>query len=297
MPISLPRSNRLAADTQPNHLRPFAHHGVHLEIHGGHAVGDCPFCGRDGKFSVAVDTGLWRCFVCGSGTKNGGGNPLVFLRLLHERSSACVGPAVAALSTDRKLLDLATLPSWGVCQSVVDGAVLVPGYGTDGALDQLYRRVWVRGCAHQGGSWRLLPTPGVWPEGKVHALHLPPGDFDLARDTIDVCEGPWDGMAMWEVMHGSGLAHTTVVAVPGCNVWRDEWTELCRGKHVRLWFDSDHPRVHFGHTSRAGFDGMYRVARRLSGAAASVQWLRWGKEGWDETRPSGWDVRDFLTSE
>jgi hypothetical protein len=40
---------------------------------------------------------------------------------------------------------------------------------------------------------------------------------------------------------------------------------------------------------------MCRVAKRLSGIAASVKYVRWGKEGYDESKPSGWDVRDHLT--
>ena len=89
-------------------------------------------------------------------------------------------------------------------------------------------------------------------------------------------------MAYWEVVQPKD---SCVIAVPGCNVWRDEWTELCRGKHVTLWFDSDHPRVVGGRSLRAGYDGMVRVAKRLAGIAASVRWLRWGPEGTATGKP------------
>lgn len=316
MPVSSYRNQFL--HTAPDHLRPYLFHGVDLATRGSHAVGDCPFCGREGKFSVDVSTGLWRCFVCGSGTDAGGGNGLVFIRLLYERvafgiAQDAVSPAVggvpaparnngaraacaileafyAAVAKDRGLADPATAAAWGVA-AARDGAWLVPGYGTDGRLDQVYRRVQIQ----DGGkwSWRLLPTPGVWAEGKVHSLHLPVDDFDPARPNIVICEGPWDAMALWEVWD-RGAENTNIVAVPGCNVWRDEWTEMCRGKCVTLMFDSDHPRVVSGRTFRAGYDGMVRITKRLSGAAASVRWLRWGPEGWDESKPSGWDVRDEL---
>lgn len=307
---------------QPGPLRPYTHHGLPLVVRGGHGVGDCPFCGKEGKFSADVTTGLWRCFVCGAGTSAGGGNALTFLRLLHKRSLAetlgnrdalagrngAAGPtpypaghrpspnghgpdsAVVALRLERRLLDAATLGAWEVCRSAIDGAWLIPGYGADGKLDQLYRRTKV------GAKWLLLPTPGVWPEGKVHALHLSVGDFDPTRPNVSVCEGPWDGMAMWEVVRPR--PDCNVVAVPGCNVWRDEWTEMCRGKHVTLWFDSDHPireALNQGRTVRPGLDGMCRVAKRLSGVAASVKFVRWGQEGYDLDRPSGWDVRDHLS--
>lgn len=277
-------------DATPDRLRPYAHHGVDLSVRGGHAVGDCPFCGKEGKFSVEIDTGLWRCFVCGSGTDRGGGNALVFLRLLWERSATPppgrgVNAGVAMLSAERRMLDLSTLPAWGVCTSLVDSSVLIPGYGADGKLDQLYRRV------RMNDTWRLLPTPGVWPEGKVHALHLPTLDFDPARPKVDVFEGPWDGMVWWET---ACPPDTNVVAVPGCNVWRDEWTAMCAGKHVTLWFDSDHPHQHGDKTFRAGYDGMVRIAKRLHVVAASVRYVKWGEDGYDPARPSGWDVRDCL---
>lgn len=324
-PSSDPSS--VQANTRPDPLRPYIFHGVQLASKGSHAVGDCPFCKHEGKFSVDVVTGLWRCFVCGAGTTSGGGNSLVFLRLLHEQSmvasrppnnarnalaaanghtalppggtppdaiAARVGDFWAGVTSDRCLCRPETPEAWGVCQSIIDGDWLVPGYGTDGKLDQLYKRVRV----YVKGEWtyQLRPTPGVWPEGKVHALHLPTSDFDPTRPLISICEGPWDGMAMWEVVQPR--PDSNVIAVPGCNVWRDEWSEMCRGKHVTLWFDSDHPvpeALAQGRTVRPGYDGMARIAKRLSGIAASVKYIRWGSEGYDESKPSGWDVRDELS--
>ena len=94
--------------TEPNHLRPYTFHGVYLSVHGTHALGNCPFCGREGKFSIEVATGLWRCLVCATGTANGGGNALVFVRLLYERAvetAKMADPfAVSRIAQDRRLL-------------------------------------------------------------------------------------------------------------------------------------------------------------------------------------------------
>jgi hypothetical protein len=181
----------------------------------------------------------------------------------------------------------------------------VPG----GDLDQLYRYVPMR---QQDGTWkkRLLPTPGVWPDGRVHALHMSPADVGGDRQEVWICEGCWDGMALWEVARSckwgvGGLEYTgnpassllstaNIIAVPGCNVWRDEWSELCRGKHVLTMFDSDHPRTINGRTLRAGFDATYRLCKRLSGIAQSVRWIAWGADGFDPTLSDGCDVRDWL---
>lgn len=338
MPVSPRRDTNVdneqsttTSSSQPNQLRPYTFHGLSLSIRGGHGVGDCPFCGKENKFSVDTTTGLWRCFVCSAGTTSGGGNSLVFLRLLHERSlgrtfgnrdastgrNGQVGPSspngdvhraspngispnraipsfASIVASDRRLLDPVTVTAWGVCQSIIDDSWLVPGYGTDGKLNQLYRRAKI--LIKREWVWSLLPTPGIWPEGKVHALHLPAKDFDPTRAIINICEGPWDGMTMWEMV--GARPDCNIVAVPGCNVWRDEWSAMCRGKHVVLWFDSDHPiteALNQGRTVRPGFDGMCRVAKRLSGVAASVKFIRWGEEGYDPEKSTGWDLRDHLS--
>ncbi len=70
---------------------------------------------------------------------------------------------------------------------------------------------------------------------------------------------------------------------------------MCQGKRVTLLYDSDHPIERVGKTIRAGYDGMQRVARKLSGIAASVRYVRWGEGGYAPFLPSGWDVRDELT--
>lgn len=302
MPVSKRHSVPAQPTDEPDYVRPYLFHGVRLTAKGSHGVGDCPFCGRHEKFCVAVDSGLWRCLVCGSGTQAGGGNALVFIRLLHERSllvaRASSARMLRGIADDRKLLSEDTVSAWGVCPSIMDGRTwIVPGYNPDGRLDQVYKRVWIADAAKPaGGSWNLLPTPGIWPEGKVHALHAPvvASDFNQSRPEVVCCEGPWDGMALWEV--GRGNESINIIAVPGCNVWRDDWTAMCRGKIVILMFDSDHPRVHGTKTFRAGLDGMVRVAKKLNGIASSIKWLKWGEEGYDSSKPSGWDVRDYLTS-
>lgn len=277
----------------PYGLVPYEAHGLDLDIQLNHGVGDCPFCGTEGKFSADCDSGLWRCFVCGSGSDKGGGNALLFIRLLHEaalaRDQGTDFPQEVA--RDRRLCYAETADAWGVVRSPITDHWLVPGYGTDGKLDQLYRRI--RTQKNDGEwVWSLLPTPGIWPEGKVHALHMNVADYQAERDAIHIFEGPWDGMAYWEVAELEGA---NVVATPGCNVWRDEWTVMCRGKHVTIFYDSDHPKKQGIRTHIPGHDGVVRIAKRLSGVARSVSYLRWGKQGYDPDKPSGWDVRDALS--
>jgi ribosomal protein L37AE/L43A len=50
---------------KPVNLRPYLFHGLDLEWEGrDQAVGECPFCGKEGKFYVALETGKWDCKVC-----------------------------------------------------------------------------------------------------------------------------------------------------------------------------------------------------------------------------------------
>lgn len=289
---------------EQDHAAAFAHHGCDLAERGEQLVGGCPFCGKD-KLSVEAATGLWRCFVCGRS-----GNPLEFIRQLHAASVAASGGWHRELATDRKLLHAATAEAWGACKSVVDGGWLVPGYSVRGELTQLYCRRQVKD--ERDGTWSLvlLPTPGVWGSGKSHALHMPVGDFDPARKTWFVMEGPWDGMAFWEIARqtrregdamqvtgnhaASMLSDANVLAVPGCTTWRDDWTEACRGKDVVLMYDNDHPVERNGVTTMPGADGVKRIAGKLAGVAASVSWVCWGGGGYDASLPSGFDVRDVL---
>lgn len=283
MPIAAIRT----PDAESDGLRPYSSHGCDLTVSGAQATGDCPFCGREGKFSVEIATTKFRCWSC-----NSSGNATEFMRSIYrhasERRDAAFYDAVAA---DRGI-DPDTAAAWGVVQAG-DGAWLVPGYGAGGELDQVYRRT--RIMDKGAWVWRLLPTPGIWSPGKSHALHAPADDFDPTCAEVYICEGPWDGMALWEAAKAAGLGPCQIVAVPGCKVWQDGWTEFCRGKNIALLYDSDHPReLIAGRIQRDGYDGMVRAAKRLSGVAASVRWLQWGPDGYDPDRPSGWDVRDQL---
>lgn len=299
---------------EPGEPRAFRHLGLELEpSRGGQMSGDCPFCGRAGKFSVEEETGLWRCLVCSAGHDGStGGNPLTFLRSFWELcDKQDSGYWEQQLADERGFLDRSTLTEWGVVRSVLDGSWLVPGYSIDGRLDQLYRRIQVQ----DDGKWKwvLMPTPGIWSDGESHALHMPSMHHDRAKAEVHVMEGPWDGMAMWEVAkqmkvngHGaevtgnidsSMVGQAMVVAVPGCNVWRSNWTDMCRGKTVTLWFDNDHPREHpvgSGQFTQAGRDGMRRVAGLLAGIAAKVRVIEWGGGHFDGKLPHGFDVRDWL---
>lgn len=141
----------------PKMLRPFLFHGLNLNSSGGsQASGDCPFCIREGRFYVSLETGKWDCKKCSRS-----GNSRTFLRQLWEESDKRTidyGPLVK----DRKLMSDEVLMRWGVVKSISSSDWLVPGYSADGKLCQLYRYSTDR----RSGKRVLLATPG---EG--HQLH------------------------------------------------------------------------------------------------------------------------------
>lgn len=289
----------------PDTLKPYEFHGVELEYRDSdkQAVGECPFCQRDGKFSVNLETGQFQCFVCREGTAKGGGNATVFVRRLHELSyEATKLSDYAELAKTRELLYPESLLEWGVARSILTSKWMIPGYNESGQLVTLY----VYGD-------KLYPTPTLG-----HAL-MRDGGFDQTRTkTLYVCEGPWDGIALYEVLRrakpstgeliptanpsASMLAEASVVAVPGCGSVGEpmrRWVGMCSGKDVILLFDNDHPREVRGRLEPGAGSGALRRAQvildKLSPPARSVSCLFWGNDGWNPSLPSGYDVRDILT--
>jgi hypothetical protein len=308
----------------PAACRPYAAHGVALgpPDRRGECWGACPWCGRgDGarakKFSVCTrqgnEAGTYHCFVCGES-----GGPLSFLRRLWEESYAHTPEgAYAGLAANRRLLRPDTLWEWGACKSVLTGDWLLPGYGAGGKLCQLY--AYTRGGGGAGGGrFLLLPTAGL-PHGLFQPQQQGNAYGTAWAKHVYVCEGPWDGMALYELLPlarkgagaggvvptgnpaGSLADECAVLATPSCSVWDEGWCKLLAGKTAHLLFDSDHPRVHGSVTSPpAGTAGMKRGVNLLSAAPdkpKEVYYLHWGPDGYAPDKPSGYDVRDLLTEE
>lgn len=292
-------------DETPENLRPYLFHGVDLTWKKGdkNATGQCPFCTRAGKFNVLIETGVWRCLTC-----NEKGNATVFVRRLHEMSKGLTPTeAYNDLLKNRRLLSMfGSLVDWGVLQSRITNDWLVPGYGIDGNLNQLYRYTFIN------GRWLLLPTPTL-----EHQLHYA---MPWKPKATQVClmEGPWDAIALYEVMNQSRIVDGSlkladnskevmlndidIVAVPGCATFKEAWAELFSGKIVNLMYDNDHPRKHPTNGQvipPAGLEGMKRVAAILSGSKhppEQINYLKWSNdgEGYDLSKPSGYDVRDAI---
>lgn len=293
----------------PEKLRPFIRHGLQLKYGRGdkEARGDCPWCDSP-KFTVDITTGQWRCFACNEGNEKGkvekGGNARTFIRHLWERSyKETTSLDYEELTLDRKLLpDRDTFLELQCAKSLINGNWLIPGYNAEGKLNTVYQ--WVS----SGKRTFLLPTDGLG-----HQLFLM-NQLNPEASTIYLCEGFWDGAALWEALgackeattgrlvatanrSASLLADSSVLAIAGNLVFIESWCPLFDGKRVRLMAQNDHPKPH-GKTGEplppASYTGMERICRMLSGHAAEIELCHWGEGGFDPKLPSGYDVRDAL---
>lgn len=294
---------KIRTDETPKNLRPYLFHG--LDLSGSpNASGECPFCGRE-KFSVSVETGLWRCFSCEER-----GNLTTFLRKIHELDGTTDGMAEFMELRDDRGVSLDALRSFGVMVHPVTGEYTLPGFSTDKKLMTLYQ--W-----SLNGDKKILMATATVP----HQLFMP-DDFDPKKRVVYVCEGPWDAMALWDALRSTkaveGHVHTqlartgsveaslyaeaSVVGIPGCGSVGEpfvRWCSLFAGKRVVLCFDSDHPRVNGDkRIEPAGLEASKRaceILARVNDLPESVSYLCWGPDGYDKDRKSGYDVRDLLT--
>ena len=299
-------------DETPDSIRPYKFHGVNPKWRKGDkdAVGDCPFCGRAGKFNINLSTGMWRCVVCNEGAENGkdfkGGNNYTFIRLLYEKSYELSGPSDLEELAAEKNVSAEYLHKWGLCKSMSTGDFIIPAFGINGSLNQLYR--WLPGESRM--RWLLTPTMGHQLFGMQH--------WDESKPIVFIQEGFWDGVILDEVMSqskesGQGLkltghlptsirAQTNIVAVASCQTFPESWLPLLSGKIVVLGFDNDHPREHpktKQYIPPAGLMGMKRIAEMATSYSKppkEIRYIRWGEEhdGVNLQLPSGYDVRDAL---
>lgn len=286
----------------PEKLRPYIFHRVNLSYSGtADAVGDCPFCGKEKKFFIDQKQGLYHCKVgCD------GGNVYTFLRKLYPLCSA-PQEELEMIAEERKI-EVDTLRRWGLVKSQLDGEWMLPAYSQKKEINNLYR--WTR-MKQKDGSWkRRLLTTATLPHG-IFGFHL----WDPKKMNVAVLEGPWDGMRLEEELRKyrnnqgkavrttdteqSLLSQWNVIALPGVDVFREDWIPLFKGKTVAWLFDNDHPRLNVktGEVLEPpGLKGALKNAKMVSKVVKSQQIIQWGaSELLDQELPDGFDVRDFLS--
>lgn len=305
----------------PDGLKAYRFHGMHFDYgsRDKEALTECPFCSKEGKFSVNLKTGQWRCWSCGGGLEKGGGGVLTFLKLFWELCDKST-TSYRDLQEHRGLEQAETVMQWGAVKSVLNGDWLLPAYLPDPKRKgqvyfcQLYRYTSIYSQSKGGKRQVLLPTPS---EPKlshgVFGLHL----WDHNKEEVHICEGPWDGARLWETLKtirrqdqkedsyletGSKeyclLSDANVIAVAGTNAFPPVLASYIKDKVVFLYYDNDYPRENPKTgilTIPAGQSGAKRATAHLCKHTDEIYYVAWGNgAGFDQNHPDGFDVRDAL---
>ena len=253
----------MISDEVKDELRIFTSHHVGLRKGNSKQVnGDCPFCGKEGHFYINPENKLWDCKVCGAR-----GNVGQFLYKMHRQYMEYLeDPAhehlYAKLSADRKL-PISAFKAWNVGYDPVNDYYTIPVFdGTESLCDIKRYKI----------GKKTLSTPGT-SSGLFNRLHM------INKKTVYLCEGEWDGMAMDWLLKVNKVADACAVAVSGALTFKTNWIPFFQGKDVKCMYDHD----------GAGEKGMLVVRERLTGTAATIQYIHW-----PDNFPTGFDVRDWI---
>lgn len=280
----------------PDAIRPYTFHGVELELprSGKEALGQCPFCDKNQKFSVNIETSMFQCWGGGCGVQ---GNSTTFLKLYWDLcKQETTITDYQQLAEDSGFLKPHAARAFGVVMSKLKGQWLVPGYNHEGNLTGLYRYGRMLNTKKQWTN-RLLVCPGTG----VHLFNVP--NYDPSKPIVDLCEGWRDGIAWYEsitemTINGRSLSNgRSVLAVPGTNAFKPQWCKFFAGKTVNIWFDNDPPNKNG--QEGGGITGVKKVASILKSSSnppEEVNYVAWNGEAdqYSSDLPSSLDLRDHL---
>lgn len=292
-------------DELPVGLRVYDFHGVEGIVPSqveDDIMADCPFCDKPKKMGINQKTSVFNCFVCG--TK---GNEHSFVRRIWELGYSLTksqSKRYDALVNDSGFSSAQSAIDWGVTINPLNNEYCLPGYNIEGKITGLYRWCSIK---TEEGKWakRLLPSPGLGHH--MFGVNL----YDDAKPIVALCEGWRSAIRFHEVLRDLSvkgaptLTDVNVLAVPGANSFKKEWSKWFEGKEVWLMYDNDHPKLN-PKTGKeilvGGPAGIVRVAsilRSVEVPPASILYQSWGASPPDRFNhkiPSKYDVRDHLNA-
>jgi len=244
------------------YLKPFQSHGItFLGESNSNSYGNCPFCEKEDKFYVNNYNGLWDCKYCGRK-----GNILIFLTNMSEQYNLFLKRnkrILEELSDDRKL-PVEAFEKWNI--GYCDGRYSIPikniqGYVQDIRMYRLGKKI----MSTSGCSVGLL--------GIHNLVSMKP------TSSVYLCEGEWDAIAMQWLLD-SQKRQEIVVAVPGANIFKDQWISVFTSHKIKVVYDND----------SAGESGEIIVNKKLKNVASGISFLHWTIEF-----PVKHDIRDLIT--
>jgi len=252
---------------QPNenkNIKAFMQHGFIKKGESGdnQVHGRCPFCGSEDKFYINIQNKAWDC-KSGKCRKSGGYQTFLNEISLHTRQFFKQRPAIT-LHKDRGI-KIGTFRKFNVGYNPFNNSYLIPIY------DMAGEKIWNLRKYSIGN--KPLSTAGC----KVGLLgweHLQNTD----TENIWLCEGEWDGLALWEVLNECKINNDVVLSVPGANIFKSEWTIYFKDKIVNVLYDS----------GEAGEQGALKVYNNLSMITKNLRFIHW-----PDSYKDGFDIRDL----
>jgi len=225
---------------------------------GNHVVGVCPFCKKAGHFYINIEKEN-RPFDCKRCGRSGG-----FQKFLQTvvKESVEHKPEIAQLASQRGL-SVRTLEAMKI--GWLNDVWTVPVFAEDGTTVLNVK-------IYDGDSFKNAAGCSA----AIYGLWTTPDEYD----TVYVCEGEWDTLALMEIMDDERAA---VIGVPGASTTlKQEVLNLMIGKSVYLLYDND----------EAGRNGAAKSVAVLTPVAAELRSIRW-----PDTAANGWDVRDVYVKD
>lgn len=224
--------------------------------------GTCPFCGGEQKFYVNKESKKWDCKTCG---KRGGFK--TFLKEIYEHCQDFFSGTIGRnLAKDRKI-SLVTLKKFGFAYNFRNEKYMLPIIDINGEIQDIRTYSLPKGKKKS----RLYTTTGCLPY--LFGMRY----FDVDEKEIWLCEGEWDGMALYHVMQELDM-NDNIVSVPGSETMKQDWIELFRDKNVHVLYDND----------KAGKTGMLKAYGLLLNIVESIDFIHW-----PDTFLEGYDIRDL----
>ena len=252
------RNRRASTSNLPEKIRPFEAWGCDMERSPSDEwIGDCLLCGKEKHFYVSEKTGQWDCKVCGEN-----GNVITFLTKFSEMHAKDTARSMFAQLSKQRGIPISVLKKHGLG---FDGEQwLVPMRSTTDTVRDIQRfdgkALWVTpGCKQQlFGAYELANAK--------------------AGTRVWNLEGYWDAAAMRAILDTAKKRDDIVTSVPGASIFKTDWQELFEDMDVVVVRDND----------EAGDKGQIKALKALRGTAHDVKFVNW-----PQSRPSGYDLRDF----
>lgn len=231
----------------------------------GHAVGNCPLCGKLDHFFVNTqsDNKAWDCKKCGCS----GGFKKFLESIVELGKKSFVGKAASNLSSTRGI-KIDTFRMMGVGYLPASGLYTLPVWSDDMKSILNIKIYSIDKSTFQNTATCQSAVYGLWAIPKVRDVY----------DSVFICEGEWDALTMVEIIASTEDTRSIVLGMPGSGSFRPELLTLCVGKTVYLLYDNDD----------AGQMGLAKATKQLIPVAGVVKQLKW-----NDKDPKGYDVRDL----